>query len=206
MWFSAGTTWIAFDVFGPNTPQVERPLFGRAPLFIAAVAFAAGIVLAKFRSHPPLLWMAALVLLFAASIVLLQRRPWLAAVSTALLFLICGAFGSVAQNSQPRASSEILRYMDSGPVVLTAHVIRDGVWRDGAFGGKQQSLDVEVEQIEVDGVARTITGGLRLNVYPHNTARRYEGDDEDPEEESQRHPESLPSVNDSSDRRRCVRP
>ena len=168
---------------GLRTPQLRQSPFGRAPLFIAAVAFACGIALEKLVWHPPAVWLAALVLLCASAVLLLGRRPWLASLTTAFVFVACGAFAVSAQKCEVKPPAGIVAYTDGSEVVLTAHVIRDGVWRDGSFGSKQQSLDVEVEQIEIDGVARSLDGAVRLSVFSRNPSHAYQNQSYENDEE-----------------------
>ena len=49
------------------------------------------------------------------------------------------------------------------PVLVTGHVIRDGVVR-GRGRGQRESLDVETEQIIADGMTTAVTAGVRLSV------------------------------------------
>ncbi len=172
-----GSAGLPVKLFGPISPQVERPLFGRAPLFIAALSFAAGIVLERHIFHPPTLWLFAFAAFCVCAVSLLPRRPWLAAVATSLLFVIAGAFASQSQASQPSPATTIMPYTSGDEVVLTGYVVRDGIWRDSAFGGKQQSLDIAIQQVEGEGAPENISGSVRLNIFTRQQ-RRYESDDD----------------------------
>ena len=50
-------------------------------------------------------------------------------------------------------------------VDITAHVVREGLIRDSPYGGKQESLDVESEQMRLDDRALTEPVGIRLTIY-----------------------------------------
>ena len=147
-------------------------------MFIAALSFAAGIVGERHLWHPPAVWLLAFAMLCACALLLLPRRPWLAAYATALLFVIAGAFGSQAQSSQPKPAAEILRYTSGDEVVLTGYVARDGIWRDSAFGGKQQSVDFAVERVEGEAASEETSGNIRLNIFTRHP-RQYESDGDD---------------------------
>ena len=139
---------------------------GREPAFIAAFAFASGIVAANFVWRPPLVWLIASLLAASGVIVLRRRAPSLAFALAILALFPLGAFylqvydaGQVTPpNLRAFASGE-------GTVDVTAHVMREGIVRDSPFGGKQESVDVETEELISGDRHSAATVGIRLTIY-----------------------------------------
>ena len=71
----------------------------------------------------------------------------------------------------PKRSSPILQFADGSPVIIVAHVTRDGFLRDGGYGGKRQSLELESEQVTSDSLSDTSPAGIRLNIYSRSETR-----------------------------------
>lgn len=65
---------------------------------------------------------------------------------------------TVAANLQPYATGE-------NGIDITAYVIREGLLRDSPYGGKQESVDVQTEQLRLDDQALNAAVGIRLTIY-----------------------------------------
>ena len=117
-------------------------------LFIAALAFASGIVAANFVWRAPLIWLIAFVIAAAGVCALHRRAPSLAFALAVLSLVPLGAFylqvTDAAQVTPPNLEAFAT---GEGTVDVTAHVMREGIVRDSPFGGKQESVDVETEQL-----------------------------------------------------------
>jgi competence protein ComEC len=142
-------------------------------MLFAALAFSSGIIAARFWWHPPLFWVVAVLVAGGLCITLLVRRSPLAFASTLAVLLLCGGF--VAQyTSIPIVVPEVSEYTTGEEVLLTGFVVRDGMIRAGSFGGKQESVDFQVEHAAIDGREQADTAFIaRLNIY----TRRDESDD-----------------------------
>jgi len=143
---------------------------GREPLFIAALAFASGIVVANYVWRAPLVWLVASVIATAGVIVLHRRAPSLAFTLAVLALLPLGAFylqvTDAAQVTPPNLEAFAT---GEGTVDVTAHVMREGIVRDGPFGGKQESVDVETEQLGSGEHQSSASVGIRLTIYTQRT-------------------------------------
>ena len=53
--------------------------------------------------------------------------------------------------------------------MLSAHVIREGLIRDSPYGGKQESVDVESEQLRLGDSQISTAVGIRLTIYSKQT-------------------------------------
>jgi competence protein ComEC len=139
---------------------------GREPAFIAAFAFATGIVVANYVWRPPLIWLIAAVIAAAGVAVLRRRAPSLAFALAVLSLLPLGAFylqvTDAAQVTPPNLQAFAT---GQGTVEVTAHVMREGIVRDSPFGGKQESVDVETEELAGGEVDSAATVGIRLTIY-----------------------------------------
>ncbi|MGO9439928.1 MAG: ComEC/Rec2 family competence protein [Terriglobales bacterium] len=135
----------------------------RQPVFWAALAFAAGILLGTYAWRPPLWWIAAAAAFLCAAAYFLRRRC-AAAVALALgAFVGMGAL-SVELASAAGDPNDLAAFCERGPVIVSGHLLRDGTLRQGAFGSPQQTIDLEAESA-VDEQGRVARGGIRLTAY-----------------------------------------
>ncbi len=139
---------------------------GREPLFLAAVAFAAGIVAANYVWCAPHIWLIAAAVAAAGVCALHRRAPSLAFGFVILSLLPLGGFylqvTDAAQVTPPNLEAFAT---GEGNVEVTAHVMREGIVRDSPFGGKQESVDVETEQLSSGDHQSSATVGIRLTIY-----------------------------------------
>jgi len=135
----------------------------RQPVFWAALAFAAGILLGTYAWRPPLLWIAAAAIFLGAGAYFLRQRF---AVSVALVLgaFVCAGAVSLELHSAAADPDELAAFCDRGPVTVTGYLLRDGILREGAFGSPQQTIEVEAESA-VDEQGRRARGGIRLSAY-----------------------------------------
>ncbi len=155
-----------------SSQENERPVAppycgGQELLFLAALAFSTGILAANFLWRSPIVWLFGFSLALIAAVLSLQGSPQLALTCGLLAIIPLGALylqacdagqAVVAQDLQPFGTGE------SG-VDVTAHVIREGLIRDSPYGGKQESVDVESERMQVrDRVLHEMVG-IRLTIY-----------------------------------------
>ena len=140
---------------------------GQEPLFLTALAFCAGIIAANYLWRSPFIWLCSFAIAAAASAISLRRSPqltfWLlllAIVPLGGLYLQArdAAQVSIGDNLQPFATGQ-------DKVEVTAHVIREGLIRDGSYGGKQESVDLESEQLTLGDRVLNIRTGIRISIY-----------------------------------------
>ncbi len=117
----------------------------RAPAFLAAVAFAAGVWLGGAAWRPPIWWLVAVLACAAAALVIVRSSR--VALSLALLALIAlGALevGARNQGSAERRDRVLGPFLAADEVQVTAHVLRDSMSRPrGKSSG--EVVDVETE-------------------------------------------------------------
>jgi competence protein ComEC len=150
--------------------------FRLAPLMAAALAFSAGILFARFISHPFWIWIAAALLIATGAALLARSQPRIAYCATLVCLAIVGSFTSTAREAATHPDLSLQRFANGSEVVITARVVRDGYWRDSPYGGRDQSVDLEVNALTTaDGVPHKIAGGLRLSVFArHPRAADYD--------------------------------
>ena len=78
-----------------------------------------------------------------------------------------GAFYLQARDAAQPAIVENLQFFGTGEdeVDVTAHVIREGLIRDSPYGGKQESVDVDTEEMRLGDYVLAEPVGLRLSIY-----------------------------------------
>ena len=135
----------------------------RQPVFWAALAFAAGILLGSYAWRPPLWWIAAAAAFLGAAAYFLRRR-FAAAVALALGAFMCLGALSAELAGAGGDPNELAAFCERGPVTVTGYLLRDGTLRQGAFGSPQQTIDVEAESA-LDEQGRVARGGIRLTAY-----------------------------------------
>lgn len=157
-----------------NSPPVDAPRViaspycgGQEPLFLAALAFAAGILAANFLWRSPLIWLGGFCLPFLAALLSLRRSPQLAFACGLISIVPLGGFYLQAHDAAQPAIVENLQPFGTGEdgVEVTAHVIREGLIRDSPYGGKQESVDVESEELRLGDQLLREPIGIRLTVY-----------------------------------------
>ncbi|HZD31725.1 MAG TPA: ComEC/Rec2 family competence protein [Candidatus Angelobacter sp.] len=139
---------------------------GREPLFVAALAFNAGIIAGNIAWRGPHVWLMAFVVA-AAGVGILYRRAPSFAFSLALLAVVpLGAFYLQLYDAAQATPRNLEAFATGeGTVDITAHVIREGIVRDSPYGGKQESADVEAEQLVTGEHRMDAPVGIRLNIF-----------------------------------------
>ena len=139
---------------------------GREPLFIAGLAFSAGIVAGNFAWRAPHIWLIAFLLAAAGVCIFYRRAPSLAFPLALLALVPLGALylqlSDAAQTTPPNLEAFAT---GEGTVEVTAHVMREGIVRDSPFGGKQESVDVETEELLSGDHRLTAPVGIRLTIF-----------------------------------------
>jgi competence protein ComEC len=142
----------------------------RAPLALAATAFACGIWLGMHWQVSPALWGWAAALLALCAITAVAIRSLRPAQLSALLALVCaGAFARVATPS-PHLYAPPSEFFREDPetlreekVEIVAHVTNDGALL--AIDESRERFDMETESIELDGTKFLQPVGIRATVY-----------------------------------------
>ncbi len=137
----------------------------RQPVFWAALAFAAGILLGAYAWRPSLWWTAAAAAFLGAAAYFLGRRL-AAAVALALGTLVCVGALSFELEGAAGAPNELAAFCERGPVTVTGYLLRDGTLREGRFGSPQQRIDLAAESAAYEpGRVAPVAGGIRLTIY-----------------------------------------
>ncbi len=140
---------------------------GQEPIFLAAVAFASGILAANYLWRSPFIWLAGFLIAALAAALALRRSPQLGFALWMLAMAPLGAFYLQARDAAQVTINQNLQPFATGKdeVDVIAHVIREGLVRDSPYGGKQESVDVESEQLRLDGRQLSMPVGIRLTIY-----------------------------------------
>jgi len=130
-------------------------------MFLALLAFAAGIALGHYTWRPPTWWLIAAVAHAAAAIRFLRMRAHFALALTLAAFVFAGAF---AIEVRPKLQSAA-QFDSAEAVTITAHVIGEGSLQNEATSSWRQQIDLETERIKSESGTRDNRFGLRLTVY-----------------------------------------
>ena len=151
---------------------------GQEPLFLAALAFSAGIVAANCLWRSPCIWLIGFLVAALAAAFALRRSPQLAFALALIAIVPLGGFYLQARDAAQPALADNLQPFATGEneVEVTAHVIREGLLRDSPYGGKQESVDVESESIRGDDRVLNEPVGIRLTVYSKKSEEAEAGD------------------------------
>ncbi|MGA9567073.1 MAG: ComEC/Rec2 family competence protein, partial [Candidatus Korobacteraceae bacterium] len=118
----------------------------------------------------PHVWLIALVIAAAGVYVLYRRAPSLAFPLAILALVPLGAFYLQVSDAAQTTPPELQAFATGeGTVEVTAHVMREGIVRDSPFGGKQQSVDVETEELTTEDHHLAAPIGLRLTIFGKRT-------------------------------------
>ena len=140
---------------------------GQEPLFLAALAFSCGIIAANYLWRSPWVWLFGFLLAGIAAAASLRRSPQLAFALGLLALVPLGGFYLQARDAAQPAIADNVQPFATGNVEVeaTAHVIREGLVRDSPYGGKQESVDVESEQLQIGDRTLNDAIGIRLTIY-----------------------------------------
>jgi competence protein ComEC len=155
---------------------------GKEPVFLAALAFSAGIISANYLWRSPQSWLIA-CLAALAGVAFFHRRSPQTAFALALVALVpLGGFYLQARDAAAPTIAENLQPFATGDeqVDVTAYVIREGLLRDSPYGGKQESVDVMAQQLQLGDRVLQAAVGIRLTIFSKSTEEeeaREEGTD-----------------------------
>jgi len=135
----------------------------------AAIAYSAGLLIGRYAWRPPSWWMVAVAVFGFSAIFYSRKRPPAGFALVLSFFFVSGAL-SIQSNARPDATSSEYSLSDGQPVVLTAHVVREGVPQQRDYGDLRQRADLEAEQIEMDGQASPLRAGIRASFYSKNAS------------------------------------
>ena len=97
---------------------------------------------------------------------LYRRSSHLAFILALLALIPLGGFYLQVYDSAQVVLPDLHAFANGeGEVTVTAHVTREGLIREGNYGGKQESVDVETERLQVGDHVLTTPVGLRLTIY-----------------------------------------
>jgi competence protein ComEC len=139
---------------------------GQEPIFVVAIAFSAGIVAADYLWRSPFAWLVAFLAAIAGAAFFYRRSQ--TAFGLALLAVVpLGGFYLQARDAAQPSIVQILQPFATGQneVEVTGYVIREGLVRDGRYGGRQESVDVTAERIQQGGRVLDAAIGIRLTIY-----------------------------------------
>ena len=148
---------------------------GQEPIFLAALAFSAGIIVADYLWRSSFVWLAGFFIAAIAAALSLRRSPQLGFALWLVAIIPLGGFYLQARDAAQTTVAENLQPFATGQdeIDVTAHVLREGLIRDSPYGGKQESVDVESEQLRLDNRQLSTAIGIRLTIY----SKRSEEDD-----------------------------
>ncbi len=139
---------------------------GNEPLFVAALAFACGILAANFLWRSPFIWLTALTLACVGALVLGRRCPALAYPLVLITIAAGGAFYLQAYDAAQSTPPDLHAFATGeGEVTITGRVLREGLVRDSPYGGKQESVDLEADELATDNRVSKAQVGIRLTIF-----------------------------------------
>ncbi|MGA8273254.1 MAG: ComEC/Rec2 family competence protein [Candidatus Sulfotelmatobacter sp.] len=144
----------------------------------AALSYATGIVAGTYFSRPVSWLLPAALAFLALALFFLRKQKWLAATLGLATFFLVGALDIQLKDIQAKTSpsgpaSSLQPYAYGPEAEITAHVIREGRFREASPGELSQSLDVETEEIfsagDENGTRSPAHSGVRLTLYNSTT-------------------------------------
>ena len=132
-----------------------------------ALAFSAGIVAANYFWRSPLAWLIAFVAAIAGAAFFYRRSSQIAFALGLLAVVPLGGFYLQARDAAQPTVAQILQPFATGQneVEVIGSVIREGIVRDGRYGGKQESVDVQTERLQQGARVLNETVGVRLTIF-----------------------------------------
>ncbi len=142
-------------------------------MFVAAIAFALGIVASDLAWRAPHCWLITFSVTAAAALVFYRRSPQFAYPLFLLAVFVLGGFYlqayDAAQTTPPSVEAFGTGEGGEGEATVTAHVVREGLIRDSPYGGKQESVDVETEELASGDRSSDAHVGIRMTIFSKKT-------------------------------------
>ncbi len=157
----------------PASAPAEPLLYcgGKEPVFLAALAFSVGIIAANYLWRSPQSWLMACLVALLGAAFFYRRSPQIAFGLALLALIPLGGFYLQARDAAAPTIAENLQPFANGDdqVDVTAYVIREGLVRDSPYGGKQESVDVTAERLQLSDHLLNQAVGIRLTIYSKQT-------------------------------------
>ena len=163
----ATTSVSTNDLRAPAPGGVKLYCGGQEPVFLLAVAFSGGIIAANYLWRSPLAWLISFLAAIAGTALLYRRTPQLGFALALLAAMPLGGFHLQARDAAQPAIAQNLQPFATGQddVEVSAYVIREGLIREGRYGGQQESIDVETERLQTVECTLSAPVGIRLTIY-----------------------------------------
>src|SRR5579872_2569925 len=149
----------------PFASDAAKP--ARHPLFYAALAFSAGILLGTRVLRPVTWWLVALVVFCGAAAYFAGRRQRIAELIALASLVFAGALLVQARHPGNQSERDILSYADGRELTVIAHVTGEGLLREDGLGGTRQALEFETEEV----ASARVTSGIRVTLYSKPEAK-----------------------------------
>jgi len=95
-----------------------------------------------------------------------RRSPELAYPLALIAIAASGAFYLQAYDAAQSTPSDLQAFATGeGEVTVAGHVLREGLLRDSPYGGKQESLDLEAEELATGSRVSHVRFGVRLTIF-----------------------------------------
>jgi competence protein ComEC len=133
---------------------------------LAAIAFAAGILLADHLQRPAMMWAGAAALLAACGMAAVLTKSLRLAQFSALLALLCAGAFARAGEPAPNLTTPPAEFLNGDAVEIEGHVTSDGAFLPG--NRPRERFDLQTESMRLG--ERTVVSpiGMRANVFsPH---------------------------------------
>ena len=148
--------------------HAQWPLYcgGKEPLFLTALAFAGGITTANYLWRSPFVWIGTFLIAFVAALVFFRKNAHVACPFALIASAALGAFYLQAYDAAQITPPDLQAFATGeGQVVVTGQVVREGLVRDSPYGGKQESIDLETEELSTERKTSDAKVGIRLTIY-----------------------------------------
>jgi len=169
---AVATTSVSTNVVtAPASAGAKLYCGGQEPVFLIALAFSAGIITANYLWRSPLAWLIAFLVAISGATFFYRRSPQVAIALALLATVPLGGFYLQARDAAQPSIPEFLQPFATGhnEVEVTGYVIREGLIRDGRYGGKQESVDIRTERLQQGDRSLDVAVGIRLTIFSKQT-------------------------------------
>jgi competence protein ComEC len=132
----------------------------------AAAAYAGGIITGVYVWRPPLWWLIAAIVFSASAAFFLRSRA-----KAAFVLGLAALFLTAAWKMQVRTPDDDtnggLAFADGRELMVTAHVLKEGILHEKSRGDVDQRLDLGTELLETGTENVPVHFGVRISFYGH---------------------------------------
>ena len=169
-------------------------------MFYAALSLAGGIFAGTYLWRPVFLWLLVFTIFAAAALTFFMDYPRIAFLCALVCLFALGAILVQLSTAASKVPPNLKLLTQDREVMVTGHIVRSGLIRNvgtthtqsGEKIDQRETIDLDSEEIAVDGVPQHLSIGVRVNLHSNIDVEPAGESPPDPDGLSDRLPSAMP--------------